>query len=364
MQKKVIKIAIVAYQLEIGGLARTTRDLYHFFDQCEKTNVELLLLNEENRTNEMQQTINFKKRTNKNLDFLEKIKRYYSFKLYLDKSKFDFIIDQRYRLNPLLEVIILKIIYRKSNIIITVHSSNIETYLFKNVWFTRFLCKNVFKVVCCSDVLKNIIQTKFKLTNTHCIHNSIDLNNTKCNISEHIEDLKYILAVGRVEPLKQFDKLIISYSKTSLPNKNIKLLIIGGGSHLSKCKRLVNDLNLGDSVVFEGFVSKPQNYYKKALFTVLCSKYEGFGLVLLESLVEGTPVVSFDLPTGPSEIISDNVNGILVEDQNFEALGQAIELLAVDMKKLQFLGKNAIKMAEKFSQENIGKEWLKLLKVQ
>ena len=109
------------------------------------------------------------------------------------------------------------------------------------------------------------------------------------------------------------------------------------------------------------FTPEINSYYKHALFTVLCSQFEGFGLVLVESLLNNTPVVSFDCYCGPSEIIEHNLNGLLIENQNFELLTIEITRLVSDRELLNKFKSYSLNSLAKFSSENIYKDWKQLL---
>jgi len=360
LQRKITKIAIVAYNLDIGGLSKVVYTLYNILESVKSIKIELLLLDQIDDIQGISNYILFKKRHRDKKKLIRKFKTYIDFKKHLKSSNFNFIIDQRYRLNPLSEFLFTKYLYSNSKVIYGVHSSRLKTYFPEQKYLSRFLFNKAYAIVCCSNGVKKLVKDKFKFSNVITIYNSIDLN-TDLQI-ENKFSFSFILSVGRVEPEKQIDKLILSYANTSLPKKGIKLIILGDGSHILKCKELVNQLNLNDKVDFIGFVSNPKEYFNSALFLVLCSKYEGFSMVTLESLASSTPVISFDLE-GPNEIIIQNKNGILVKNQDFNSLSSTIDDLASNDTLLKDFAKNAKESILHFSNKKIKEDWLKLLQI-
>ena len=159
---------------------------------------------------------------------------------------------------------------------------------------------------------------------------------------------------------KQFDVIINCYNDSILKSKNIKLIILGDGEEKKVLNQLVKKLNLINDVLILGFKQNPYKYMKNAKFLVMCSKFEGFLMVLIESLTCGTPLVSYDCPSGPSEIIIPNENGILVEKQNKDEMTKALNEMISNKELYLHCKQNAKNSVERFSLENIGNQWLQL----
>ena len=102
---------------------------------------------------------------------------------------------------------------------------------------------------------------------------------------------------------------------------------------------------------------------KNAKFLLLSSKNEGFPNVILETLACGTPVVSFDCESGPNEIIINRENGLLVENQNFEAFKISINEMALNEELYNNCKANSKASVQQFSIDMIGRQWLELMKI-
>jgi glycosyltransferase involved in cell wall biosynthesis len=157
-------------------------------------------------------------------------------------------------------------------------------------------------------------------------------------LAKHIEDYKklhdltkvvkqdYIVCIGRLEKQKAFHCAIEAFAKIASEFPKLRLKIIGKGSLEFDLKKLAFELGIDDRVDFLGFQNDMIPFYLYAKATLLTSLYEGFPNVLLESIALGTPVVAFDCPSGPKEIIINEVNGYLVKNKNQEDLVDKIRL--------------------------------------
>ena len=171
----------------------------------------------------------------------------------------------------------------------------------------------------------------------------------------------YIIAVGRLVKMKQFDVLIKSYKNTQLLDKNIKLLIFGEGEEKENLQSQINSLGLHSFVLLKGFNQNVSSYIKQAKALVLSSKFEGFPMVLIEALTLKTPMIAFNCKSGPAEIIKHEINGLLVENQNQEALSKAMNTLVLNDEFYYQIKTNIEKLSNPFSEEIIIEQWINLV---
>lgn len=145
-----------------------------------------------------------------------------------------------------------------------------------------------------------------------------------CNINlTHRDRENYILCIGRLEKQKAFHLAIEAFAEAYSQLPGYRLKIVGKGSLEQDLKSLAKQKGIENLVDFEGFQTNTIPYYIKARCTLLTSHFEGFPNVLVESISLGTPVISLDCPSGPSEIITTE-NGCLVEKNNNNELVKAM----------------------------------------
>jgi len=174
---------------------------------------------------------------------------------------------------------------------------------------------------------------------------------------EYKYDSKTIVAMGRLSYQKGFDLLITAFSNLSKYHPDWKLVIYGEGEQRKVLEKQVIKLNLESKVLLPGRVKNSYKYLQHADLFVLSSRYEGFPNVLLEAMNCGLPVISFDCPSGPREIIRDGVDGVLVPAENVDALSHAMQELMEDQIKRTRIATKALEVQERFDIGNIMKQW-------
>lgn len=196
------------------------------------------------------------------------------------------------------------------------------------------------------------------INNEKHIKNIVHINNP-IDITQNIkykEEKKTVLAVGRLEYEKGFDLLLQSWKLIEPHHPEWCLKIVGDGSKRSELEALSKELNL-HNVSLIGYTSNIQGEYETADIFVCSSRSEGFGMVLIEAQAYGVPVISFDCPIGPGEIIQDGENGILVENGETQKLAQAIEKLINDKELRKLLIKYGKYTVMKFDSKVIASQW-------
>lgn len=170
-------------------------------------------------------------------------------------------------------------------------------------------------------------------------------------------DKKRIITVGRLSEQKGFDLLVSAWSFITKKHPDWEIHLYGEGELENELKKSITQNGIEDSFIIHKPVKNIKEKYLESSIYVMSSRFEGFGMVLIEAMACGVPCISFDCPHGPSYIIKDGEDGILVENGNVEQLAEAISTLITDTDKRFAMGKAAKQNVLRYSQENIMKQW-------
>ncbi|GGZ81631.1 glycosyltransferase [Algibacter mikhailovii] len=282
---------------------------------------------------------------------------------YFKKHNFNFIIDNRPRSEFFKEFLLYYYVFKAKNIISIIHSYYLKTYLPNSKCLARVLYFKNANILAVSKEIQNAVVSTYGFKNCIHIYNPIELASITAKANEEIEvEGEYILCYGRIEErVKNFTLLLQAYKISSLSNSNIKLYIIGDGKDVDFLNFKIRELELENYVIHKSYIKNPFPFVKKARFTTLTSRHEGFPLVLIESLSLGTPVVSVNCKSGPKEIIEHEHNGLLVENNSPTELANAFDTFIKNKPLYEFCKKNAVESVGQFSMDNISKAWKKLL---
>lgn len=165
-----------------------------------------------------------------------------------------------------------------------------------------------------------------------------------------------IIAVGSLQNVKRFDRLIDAFALIALKYPEWSVDIFGEGPDKLTLDNMVKSHDLVGRVNFKGKTNDVYIEYQKSQFLVLSSDYEGFGLVLIEAMACGIPVVSTDCPFGPSEIVENGVTGILAKMDAFDLASKMEWMITHDEERIE-MGKNARLAASRYKKEIVMKEW-------
>lgn len=173
-------------------------------------------------------------------------------------------------------------------------------------------------------------------------------------------DPNLVIMMARLDVQKQVDHAIEAFARVHEKLPAARLEIYGTGPDLNALRQLVADLHLGKVVKLMGFTRTPGIAYQRASLCMMTSRFEGAPLTLLEAMSYGCPVVSYDLRYGPSDIITDKVDGFLVQYGNPVAMGDRIASVLPDRALVSSASEAAVRRAADFSEDAFAARWAAL----
>ena len=357
-----IKVCLVAISLGEGGADRSCALLSHML-VAQGFDVHIAILNDNVAFSYAGTLLNLGALKLEKDNFMRRFLRLRKLKRYLKEEQIDLVIDHRPKNNYKRELFYQNYVYKDIKTIYVIHSYRMRTYFGPDpLQFKTIYSKN-FKSIVVSEGIRNYLNSMFTIPNLEVIHNPFDeawLEKAKEEVS--LPNGNYLLSYGRLDDdVKDISFLLESYHKSQLWEEGFRLVLMGEGKDEYKLKSRAKDLSLTDHVEFLSFTANPFPIIAKAHGVCLTSKWEGFPMVLVESLSLGIPVVSLDIKSGPSEIIEHGRNGLLIPVREVGAFAEALRDLCLNKSLYEKCKANAKASVAKFSMAAIGKAWSNLL---
>ncbi len=170
-----------------------------------------------------------------------------------------------------------------------------------------------------------------------------------------------LVAVGRLIRQKGFDLLLQALSRCEGAGRKARLVIVGEGPERRALAALAHELGVAERVLMAGFVADPAAWYAHGDVFVLSSRWEGFGHVMVEAMACGLPVVAFDCPYGPVDILGGGEGGILVAPHDVGALAATLDQILGDADRRARLAAAAPQAADRFSEPRIAMDYAGLI---
>lgn len=359
-------IFITSNLSQTGGLQMITACLANEFSKLDKYSVEIINLGlkfgDEKYKLNPNIDVNYVGISNSNCKnkfelIINTVKRYIKLKKYVrlnNTNKNQVIIGMGLGSSYLLPYIY----NRKNNILIGTQHSPVRHTKLMDI-FRKITIEKMNHYVVLDKDTKIDMETNCKLKNIKVISNPLSIKvDSSCNINS-----KTVLAIGRLSKEKGFDILLDVWKVVVSKHNDWNLVIVGEGKEYESLNNKIQSLGIDKSVSIKPFTKEIDKYYKNASIFSLSSRYEGFGLVALEAQAFGIPVVAFDCPTGPRNIINNGIDGYLIELGNIQEFSERISDLIENNELRVKIGNNAIENSKKFSIENIINEWKKLIEI-
>lgn len=223
----------------------------------------------------------------------------------------------------------------------------------------RYAVKRADKMIVLTRSAQQYYIDKLQINPEKLLHIYNPIINSQSSIPYDTSSKK-IIAVGRLTYQKNFDRLV-NLAARFLPGTDWSLDIYGQGEDRQMLTNLIQEKGLSDHVRLMGQVYDLCDRYPQYAFQVMSSRYEGFPMTLLEGATHRLPLVSFDIPTGPNEIIEDSKNGFLVDKTDDDRMIACIQQLMEDAALRQTMSDNAYRMVQQFSLNDILNQWCEIL---
>lgn len=174
------------------------------------------------------------------------------------------------------------------------------------------------------------------------------------NINYHDRHID-LIAIGRLDPVKRFQDFIFTANALIKSGEIRNAMLVGDGPE----RAILNDLD--NHHIMIGRNDNVFSLLRNAKVLVVTSLRESFSMVILEAMSQGCIVISYDCPTGPTELIKNGVNGYLVENSNLKVLEDKCRYVINNYDENHFIAKNALLTSKKYTAKNIVDKWVDII---
>lgn len=205
-----------------------------------------------------------------------------------------------------------------------------------------------------------VYRDKYGANNTIQIYNPIDSEVIRKSKGYNTKSKK-IISVGRLTYQKNFESAVEVAADVLSKHPDWEWDVFGQGEELERLVELTQVKGIENQMHFRGQVSNLYDRYSDYAIMVMTSRYEGFPMTLLEGIGNGLPLVSFDVPTGPDELIEDEENGYLIDLSDIDGMKARLLAIIENQELRKRFSEGSRKKASMFVEERIIKEWIDTL---
>lgn len=353
-----MKIAFITPSMQVGGAERSISILTNYL--CKDMEVYIIAYDNKDSFYKINQKVKYRKlnvyNTNTRNRISNLINRGKKIRKQLKTDEIDVAICMNWKV---LSIVLLSKIFLKVKVIGTERSNPYFNSKSKLILTYQKIISNlcdgfIFQTKGSSEFFYNKTRSKGIV-----IPNPSIPDNTVIRNEENINNI--VFSIGRFVEGKSHKTIFEALSILNKQGIKIDFHMYGDGKLKEEYIKQCKELKIDDCITFEGNVTNIKKAIKNNKLYVSTSLYEGMPNALLESMSLGIPSISTRCKYGPEEIINNYENGILIDIKDSNALAESIKLLLNDKELYKKISKNAIKINETLSIENIGKRWTKYL---
>lgn len=231
-------------------------------------------------------------------------------------------------------------------------------------WLHRWSIRWIYSCYDKFVVLTNGDKASWNTRNSIVIPNFSNYSeSSSLGVEDNVKKEKQIIAIARLVPQKRIDLLIKVWEKLhgDFPDWHVKILGSGeyGSPYEQNLRKMIADGGMEDSFLMPGAVPDVTDELTKSSIMCLTSEYEGFGIVLIEAMLNGVPVMAFNY-VGVDDIIEDNVDGYVVPFGDVDSYAERLRGMMASEEERNRLSVNAMKSVHKFDKEKVMQQWVEL----